>query len=783
MACLHTASEALHPPTPSQSVYRVDCTQCFDSIDDVSGLNVCLYCFNGGCTGDRDHAKLHRALSGHPLALNIKRSRKPRDEPPPKMSKLAIAPVTEEDRYNTVTKVICYDCEIDNIDPSTSPRLAEVVDGVMSALTFSRKEEVKAWELELTSCKHVLCLNQEKNDSVKAEQLSHCSQCDLRENLWLCLQCGNVGCGRSQFGGVGGNSHALAHAQDSSHTAAVKLNSITPEGSADIFCYSCNEERIDPDLGDHLAHWGIMIADQKKTEKSLTEMQIEQNLSWEFTMTSNDGKDLKPIFGPRFTGLRNLGNSCYLASVLQCLLSLQEFETRYFRPKEQPPSASLPAEDLETQLRKIADGLISGRYSVPDSDVVAHTSSEDLPYQSGLSPAMFKHLIGRGHDEFSTMRQQDAFELLLHLFKLISLSNNSDALNPVASFRFALEQRLQCLSCQKVRYKVDEQDNISVHVPIRRLKEANETGENTRRSGANQASNFQRVSLTECLDIFTGEEIVELTCSGCASKKGFRKQSLFKTFPQNLIVNARRFELVNWVPTKLDIPVDVSDEPLDFSKYLSLGHQEGEILLKDEPSPPKVEFTPNSEAANMLLGMGFPEVRVTKALHATGNTDADAALNWLLSHMDDPDIDTPVVLEQSAKPTEDEAKICQLTDMGIGRATARKALRETSGDIGRAVDWVFSHPEEADDNEEDSVGSKQAELPGSNDINPVFQLRSIICHKGPSVHAGHYVAFVRKQVSSEMGDSWVLFNDEKVVEAGDIEEMKQFAYIYFFRRM
>lgn len=30
--------------------------------------------------------------------------------------------------------------------------------------------------------------------------------------------------------------------------------------------------------------------------------------------------------------------------------------------------------------------------------------------------------------------------------------------------------------------------------------------------------------------------------------------------------------------------------------------------------------------------------------------------------------------------------------------------------------------------------------------------------------------------------TWVLFNDEKVVEAYDVEEMRKFAYVYFFKR-
>ena len=48
----------------------------------------------------------------------------------------------------------------------------------------------------------------------------------------------------------------------------------------------------------------------------------------------------------------------------------------------------------------------------------------------------------------------------------------------------------------------------------------------------------------------------------------------------------------------------------------------------------------------------------------------------------------------------------------------------------------------------------------------------------------HYVAFVRKQIPAEGGkEGWVLFNDEKVVQAVDVDEMKKFAYVYFFERL
>ena len=72
-----------------------------------------------------------------------------RDEPPPKMSKLAIAAETEADRYDTALAAKCLECNTE-LDIA-GPKLAPIVDGIIKANTFSRNEEVKAWEQELTS--------------------------------------------------------------------------------------------------------------------------------------------------------------------------------------------------------------------------------------------------------------------------------------------------------------------------------------------------------------------------------------------------------------------------------------------------------------------------------------------------------------------------------------------------------------------------------------------------------------------------------------------------------
>ena len=51
----------------------------------------------------------------------------------------------------------------------------------------------------------------------------------------------------------------------------------------------------------------------------------------------------------------------------------------------------------------------------------------------------------------------------------------------------------------------------------------------------------------------------------------------------------------------------------------------------EQPLP---EF--NQAALAQLEAMGFPPVRCQKALLATGNSDPEAAMEWLFAHMEDP---------------------------------------------------------------------------------------------------------------------------------------------------
>jgi ubiquitin carboxyl-terminal hydrolase 5/13 len=88
----------------------------------------------------------------------------------------------------------------------------------------------------------------------------------------------------------------------------------------------------------------------------------------------------------------------------------------------------------------------------------------------------------------------------------------------------------------------------------------------------------------------------------------------------------------------------------------------------------------NETLVQQLMTMGFPRNRCERAVHSTGNQNADVAMEWLLSHMDDPDIDQPLVAASSAsKPSVsiDPEKLSNLESMGFTAAQAKVALKET----------------------------------------------------------------------------------------------------------
>jgi len=108
------------------------------------------------------------------------------------------------------------------------------------------------------------------------------------------MHCGRLGCGRKNWDGSGGNNHAVDHGKDTGHSLVCKMGTITPDGKASIYCYKCDEDVLDSKLAEHMHRLGVKIAEQVKTEKTVTEMNLEANLNLTLSKVIEDGKELIP---------------------------------------------------------------------------------------------------------------------------------------------------------------------------------------------------------------------------------------------------------------------------------------------------------------------------------------------------------------------------------------------------------------------------------------------------------------------------------------------------------
>lgn len=227
----------------------------------------------------------------------------------------------------------------------------------------------------------------------------------------------------------------------------------------------------DPKLAQHLAHFGINISNCQKTEKSMIEMEIDLNKRYdEWSIIQEDGCQLKSLFGPGFTGLANLGNSCYLNSVMQVLFSIPDFVKEYYRADKNvqfnESNTCNPPGDLKTQLMKLASGLLTGEYSV---------FGQNINEQIGIKPRMFKNLIGRNNAEFMSKRQQDAQEFFLYVIDLIERLHVGEGKSPPTDcFKFQIEERVECGESKKVKYTNRSEFILSLpisNVPVQNKEE------------------------------------------------------------------------------------------------------------------------------------------------------------------------------------------------------------------------------------------------------------------------------------------------------------------------
>ncbi|NXJ17467.1 UBP2 hydrolase, partial [Dicrurus megarhynchus] len=267
------------------------------------------------------------------------------------------------------------------------------------------------------------------------------------------------------------------------------------------------------------------------------------------------------------TGLRNLGNTCFMNSILQCLSNTKELrdyclQNQYLRDLN---NNSRMRTALMTEFAKLIQLL--------------WTSS---PNES-VSPSEFKTQIQRYAPRFVGYNQQDAQEFLRFLLDGLHSEVNRVLVRPRAStdtldhlpddeksrqmwrryqeredsrisdlFVGQLKSSLTCSECGYCSTAFDPFWDLSLPIPKK---------------------GYGEVTLMDCLRLFTKEDVLDgdekPTCCRCKARTRCTKKFSIQKFPKILVLHLKRFSEARIRSSKLTTFVNFPLKDLDLREFAS----------------------------------------------------------------------------------------------------------------------------------------------------------------------------------------------------------------------
>ncbi|XP_077352699.1 ubiquitin carboxyl-terminal hydrolase 20 isoform X2 [Festucalex cinctus] len=233
-------------------------------------------------------------------------------------------------------------------------------------------------------CHHLDSIGEVTKDDLLHKSKGTCQSCGVAgPNLWACLEndCPYVGCGESY------SDHSTLHAQAKKHNLTVNLTTFR------IWCYVCEREvflerrpPLAPALAPAVPH--CVASEEQEAAPLAHPLKAVPIAMGEEEGSESEEDELKPR---GLTGMKNIGNSCYMNAALQALSNCPPL-TQYFLD-----CAGLVRTDKKPALSKSYQKLISELWHKKRPSYVVPTS---LSHSIKLLNPMFRGYAQQDTQEF-----------------------------------------------------------------------------------------------------------------------------------------------------------------------------------------------------------------------------------------------------------------------------------------------------------------------------------------------------------------------------------------------
>ncbi|KAI5149974.1 ubiquitin carboxyl-terminal hydrolase 5/13 [Enteropsectra breve] len=194
-----------------------------------------------------------------------------------------------EDKFGCECQFIVFKDDNNNLEVTSCDNPEEIRNELCKAAENATKEQKKA------------CPHQKEQIYLKdlKDTIPKCGECGMTDNLWICLDCGYVGCGRLQYG-MKGNGHAEDHCNSTreEHAQVAYISSLGGSNEQ-VFCYKCK--------------------DFVSFDKRLSEVATDNSKEFQENIEAKENDPVLESDPSLFTGIRNEGQTCFISSVLQML--------------------------------------------------------------------------------------------------------------------------------------------------------------------------------------------------------------------------------------------------------------------------------------------------------------------------------------------------------------------------------------------------------------------------------------------------------------------------------